>query len=133
MRANWPKRLLWGVVAGLAVLGLVWFAWPAPVAVDLAVVSKGPMEVTVDDDGKTHVRHIYTVSAPIAGKVLRISHPIGEQGISRHVGDQVIAGETVVAVMQPMTPSFIDVRSREQLQAEVTAADAAIQQEEAEV
>jgi HlyD family secretion protein len=49
------------------------------------------------------------------------------------VGDQVIAGETVVAVMQPMTPSFIDVRSREQLQAEVTAADAAIQQGEAEV
>ena len=88
MRANWSKRLLWGVVAGLAVLVLVWFAWPAPVAVDLAVVTKGPMEVTVDDDGKTHVRHIYTVSAPIAGKVLRISHPSGEGGISRHVVDE---------------------------------------------
>ena len=91
MRANWSKRLLWGVVAGLAVLVLVWFAWPAPVAVDLAVVTKGPMEVTVDDDGKTHVRHIYTVSAPIAGKVMRISHPSGEGGVSRHVGDEVVA------------------------------------------
>jgi HlyD family secretion protein len=30
------------------------------------------MEVTVDDDGKTNIRHIYTVSAPIAGKVLII-------------------------------------------------------------
>jgi HlyD family secretion protein len=61
MRANWPKRLLWGVVAGLAVLSLVWFAWPAPVAVDLAVVTKRPMEVTVHDEGNTHVRHNNTV------------------------------------------------------------------------
>ena len=127
------RRASWAAATALGLAALVWFAWPQPVAVDLGTATKGPMEVTVDDDGKTHVRHIYTVSAPIAGRVLRISHPIGEQGISRHVGDQVIAGETVVAVMQPMTPSFIDVRSREQLQAEVTAADAAIQQEEAEV
>jgi HlyD family secretion protein len=91
------------------------------------------MEVTVDDDGKTNVRHIYAVSAPIAGKVLRISHPSGEQGISVHVGDQVTANDTVVALMQPATPSFIDVRSREQLEAEVAAADAAIKQAEADV
>ena len=64
------------------------------------------MEVTVDEDGKTEVRHVYTVSAPIAGTVRRISHPLGDEGISRHVGDQVIANETVVAVMQPMTPGF---------------------------
>ena len=127
------RRASWAAATALGLAALVWFAWPQPVAVDLGTATKGPMEVAVDDDGKTHVRHIYTVSAPIAGRVLRISHPIGEQGISRHVGDQVIAGETVVAVMQPMTPGFIDARSREQLQAEVTAADAAIQQEEAEV
>jgi len=42
---------------------LAWFAWPRPILVDLATVAKGPIEVTVDDDGKTHVRHIYTVSA----------------------------------------------------------------------
>ena len=62
------------------------------------------MEVTVDDDeAKTRVKDVYTVSAPIAGKVLR--NP-------REVGDQVTADETVVAVMQPMRPSFLDVRSR---------------------
>jgi HlyD family secretion protein len=91
------------------------------------------MEVTVDDDGKTEVRHVYTVSAPIAGKVLRISHPTGEEGISRHVGDQVIANETVVAVMQPTAPSFIDFRSREEAEAAVAAADAAVKYAEAEV
>jgi HlyD family secretion protein len=60
------------------------FAWPRPIPVDLATVTKGPMEVTVDDEGKTRVRHVYTVSAPIAGKVLRISRPNGAKGISVH-------------------------------------------------
>src|SRR5713226_5657899 len=133
MSANWTKRIIGVVVLGLIVVGVAWFAWPRPLPVDLATIAKGPIEVTADDDGKTHVRHIYTVSAPVAGKVLRISHPLGEQGPSVHVGDQVTANETVVALMQPTPPSFIDVRSRDQLQAEVISADAAIQQQEAEV
>jgi HlyD family secretion protein len=91
------------------------------------------MQVTVDDEGKTRVRHIYTVSAPIAGKVLRISHPDNKHEISLHVGDQVKANETVVAIMQPTIPGFIDVRSREELQAAVAAADAAIVLAEAEI
>src|SRR6266702_5602447 len=130
---NWTKRIIGIVGLGLVAAGLAWFAWPRPVLVDLATVAKGLIEVTVDDDGKTHVRHIYTVSAPVAGKVLRISHPMGEHGPSLHVGDEVVANQTVVAVMQPALPNFIDVRSRDQLQAEVLAADAAIQQQEAEV
>jgi HlyD family secretion protein len=133
MSAIWLKRAGWTLAALAIVAGVVWLAWPAPVGVDLATVMRGPMEVTADDDGKTHVRHIYTVSAPVAGKVLRISHPMGEQGPSIHVGDQVTANETVVALMQPTPPSFIDIRSHDQLQAEVIAADAAIQQQEAEV
>ena len=133
MRNTWTKRVGWILVVALGVAGLAWYAWPQPVLVDLAVVAKGPMEVTVDDDGKTEVRHVYTVSAPIAGSVLRISHPAGYEGVSRHVGDQVTANETVVAGMQPMTPGFVDVRSREQIQAAVAAADASIKQAESEV
>jgi len=117
----------------LVLVGIVWFAWPQPIPVDLAPVTKGPMEVTVDDEAKTHVRHIYAVYAPIAGTVLRISHPYGENGISRHVGDQVTADETVVALMQPAVPSFVDIRSRQELQAAVEAAEASIKEEEAEV
>jgi len=133
MAANWTKRIIGAAALAAIVGGLAWFAWPRPVLVDLATVAKGPIDVTADDDGKTHVRHVYTVSAPIAGKVLRISHPHGEQGPSLHVGDEVVANQTVIALMQPTLPGFIDVRSRDQLQAEVLAADAAIQQQEAEV
>ena len=134
MPTNWIRRAAWAFFVLAIVAALVWFAWPAPIPVELAIVNKGPMEVTVDDEGKTNVRHVYTVSAPIAGKVLRISHPFGEQGaVSVHVGDQVKAAETIVAVMQPTTPSFLDVRSREELQAMLTAADAAVTLAEAEV
>jgi HlyD family secretion protein len=133
MQRNWKERASWALVLGLIVVGLIWFAWPRPIPVDLATATKGSMEVTVDDEAKTRVRHVYTVSAPIAGKVLRISHPLGEQGISVHVGDQVKAAETVVAIMQPTVPGFLDVRSREELQAMLTAADASVALAEAEV
>lgn len=98
---NWTKRIIGFAGLGLILAGLGWFARPQPILVDLATVAKGPIEVTVDDDGKTHVRHIYTVSAPVAGKVLRISHPMGEHGPSLHVGDEVVANQTVVASFRP--------------------------------
>jgi HlyD family secretion protein len=133
MSAIWLKRAGWTAAALVVVAGIFWLAWPAPVGVDLATVTSGPMEVTVDDEGKTRVRHIYTVSAPIAGKVLRISQPVGDHGVSHHVGDLVTADQTVVAIMQPMTPGFIDTRSREELEAAVASADAAVKQAEADI
>lgn len=126
MRGAWTKRVLGVLAAGVAAAGLVWFAWPPPVPVDVATVVAGAMAVTVDDEAKTRIRHVHTVSAPIAGRVLRISPP-------RHVGDEVIAGETVVAVMQPPMPSFLDVRSRSELEAALAAAEAAVKLAEAEV
>ena len=129
----WVKGAVRVAVLGFALAGLAWFAWPQPVPVDLATVARGPMDVTVDDDGKTEVRHVYTVSAPIGGKVLRISHPTGEGGVSRHVGDQVTANDTIVAVMQPTAPGFIDFRTREEGEAAVSAADAAVKYAESEV
>lgn len=126
MRTNWMKRIGGIAAFGLIAAAAVWFAWPQPIPVDLATVAKGPMEVTVDDEAKTQVRHVYTMSAPIAGKVLRISPP-------HHVGDQVTKDETVVAVMQPATPSFHDVRTHEELLAALGAAEAAVTFAEAEV
>jgi len=72
MRTIWLKRATSAIVLGAAIAGLVWFAWPLPIPVDVAMVTTGPLEVTVDDEAKTRVRHIYTVSAPVAGKLLRI-------------------------------------------------------------
>jgi len=104
--------------------GLAWLFWPGPTPVDLAPVARQPMEVTVDEDAKTRVRHIYTVSAPVAGKVLRTT---------RHVGDEVVADDTVVAVMEPTAPGFHDVRSHEELQGALAAAEANVRFAESEI
>jgi HlyD family secretion protein len=130
---RWIKRAAWIVALLLVLAGVVWFAWPRPIPVDLATVTAAPMEATIDDEAKTRVRHVYTVSAPISGKVLRISNPTEAHDISLHVGDKVVADETIVAIMQPTSPSFLDIRSREELQAAVAAADAAVKLAEAEV
>ena len=62
MSKIWTKWAAWSIAIGIGLVGVVWFAWPRPSLVDIATVARGPMEVTVDDDGKTHIRHIYTVS-----------------------------------------------------------------------
>lgn len=126
MRKIWTKRIALLAIVVAAGIGLGWFAWPRPVPVDLATISRGPMEVTVEEEGRTRVRHVYSVSAPIAGKVLRISPP-------RHVGEEVVTDETTVAVMQPTVPSFHDARTHEELQAALAAAEAAVRLADAEV
>ncbi|MBY0512008.1 MAG: HlyD family efflux transporter periplasmic adaptor subunit [Rhodospirillaceae bacterium] len=114
---KWNKRLV-GIFGAVAlVAAAVWFFRPNPVGVDLATVARSSMEVTVDDEARTRIRQVYTVSAPLAGKVLRT--PL-------QVGDQVTADETVVAVMQPSTPAFHDVRTHDELRGALAAADAAV-------
>ena len=60
MGVSWIKRAVWALLVAAGLAGIGWFAWPRPILVDLATVTRGSMEVTVDDDGKTEVRHVYT-------------------------------------------------------------------------
>lgn len=124
MRSKWLKRTIGILVALVLVITAGWLAWPRPISVDIAVIGSSPMEVTVDDEAKTRVRNVYTVSAPLAGKVLRSP---------RRVGDTVTADETIVAVVQAMAPPLLDIRSREELQAIVQVTEAAVTFAEAEV
>lgn len=124
MRATGLRRTA-GVFVGAAIVaGAVWVAWPQPIPVDLATVAREPMEVTIEDEGRTRVRHVYTVSAPVSGTVLRTP---------RHVGDAVEADETVVAVMRAAVPGFLDLRSRQELEAALQGAEAAVELAEHEV
>jgi HlyD family secretion protein len=123
MQRKWTRRIVAFLLAAFLAAGLIWFAWPAPIPVDLAAAAKGPMEVTVDDEGKTRVREIYTVSAPLSGKLLRIS---------AEPGDEVGEGE-ILAVLQPAAPAFQDIRTRKELEAMLEAANAAVIQAEHEM
>lgn len=107
------------IIAGLVVAGgLVWWAFqPQPVAVDIATLERGALEVTVEDNGRTRIVDVYSVSAPVAGTVQRTPG---------RVGDRVVAGETMVARIRPAAPAFLDARSRREAEAALAAAEAAV-------
>lgn len=86
-------------------------------AVDLAPVVRGPMEVSVGADGVTHIRDRYDVSAPVTGTLARA--PV-------EVGDKVVKDQTVVASIRPLEPAFLDARARAQAQAAVEEAKASL-------
>lgn len=111
-------RIATGVVlaAGVAAAA-VWALWPEPLAVDLARVTRGPMEGVLMAEGVTRVRDPHTIAAPIAGTTMR--SPVA-------VGDAVVEGETVVAVIRPVDPALMDARTRAQAEAAVAEAEAAV-------
>ena len=122
--ASLTKRGL--LVAGLVALSgaLAWAMWPKPVGVDFAQVTKGPLLVTVDEEGKTRIKDVYTVSAPISGKLVRLS---------LEAGDRVKKDVTTVAIIEPNAPPFLDVRALRELEAQIEASKAAVALAEAEV
>jgi HlyD family secretion protein len=112
------------IIGGIFVAVIGFLLWPEAVPVDTARVARTDLAVTVSGEGETRVRDMYMVSAPIPGRVLRIDS---------EVGDPVVAGETVVARIEPSDPVFLDARSRGQAQAAVRAAEAAKRLAEAAV
>jgi HlyD family secretion protein len=106
-----------GLAVAILVGGLAAAFWPRSIFVDMAVVRIGQMVVTINEDGRTRVREPYIVSSPVAGELQRVTVMPGEK---------VVAGQTVVAEMRPAKPSVLDVRTREQARAAVTAAEAAL-------
>ncbi|WP_253331913.1 efflux RND transporter periplasmic adaptor subunit [Limimaricola litoreus] len=112
-------------LAGLALATLTWVAVrPVPVTADLAQVTRGPMEVTVEVDGEARVRETWEVSSPFTGTAMR--SPV-------RVGDPVVQGETIVAVVQPIAPGLLDRRSRLQAEAAVHEAEAGLAAAESRV
>lgn len=118
------RRIVVALVAAAALAAAIWAFMPAPIAVDVAAIGRGALDVSVSEEARTRVRDIYTVSAPIGGTLRRAP---------REVGDQVIAGETVVAVIEPAAPAFLDARARREAEAAVEAAQAMVALAEAQL
>src|SRR5262245_5883112 len=108
-------------VAGIAVLVAIALR-PKTTAVDVTTASRGPLVVTIDEEGRTRVRDRFVVAAPVAGRVLRIE---------LEPGDAVKRG-MVVARIQPEQPALLDARSRAEAGAAVESARAAVGRARAE-
>lgn len=112
-RSFWTYAFYALLLAGVAGLLLYWMR-PVPIEVESAPAARRPLRVVVTDDGRTRIREKYVVSAAVAGRVARVE---------LDPGDEVFAGETVLAYIDPAPPSLLDLRSQAEARARLSAAE----------
>jgi len=115
---RWVPYLGAVLLVGLIVAGL----WPRPIPVETARVKVGSLRASVNEEGKTRIRHRYLVSAPVGGQLRRIPFKAGAE---------VKAGETVLAVIDPLSPTLLDVRARSLAEARRDSAVASLEKAKA--
>lgn len=99
------KKKTWIVViaGGIATVALLaWAFAPRPLEVEVASVTEGPFETSIEEDGKTRLRDRYVISAPLAGSIGRIT---------LREGDAVEAG-ALLGTITPVLPAMLDERTR---------------------
>lgn len=72
------RNILTLIAIALIVAAMAYAFWPKPALVDLGSVGRGPLMVTIDEEGRTRVRDIYLVTAPTTGNLERIALQSGD-------------------------------------------------------
>jgi len=105
------KRYWWiPALAGSAVLLLIWRLSDGGIEVETAEVTRRPLVVTVDEEGRTRVRTKYVIAAPVSG---RLERPSVDEG------DRVERGSVVARIHpRPEGPKDVGI-----LRAELAAAE----------
>lgn len=113
------------LVAGLAVAAVstVLALRPTPVPVDVASVARAPLQVAIEETGRTRVKDRYLVSAPVAGRISR-------QRLEP--GDEVKEGD-VLAQISPAHAPLLDQRTHAETEARLGAALSAQGQAQAQL
>lgn len=105
------RKILYAVGLCTVAAGVIFLFIPAPIDVDVAQVTNGPLVVTVDEDGETRAHDRFVVSAPVAGRVSRIE---------LHEGDTVKARQVVAEIW----PVPLTARERDEQLARIASAKA---------
>ncbi len=111
---KWIKKILSALLLVALIALLVWSFMPNPIEVEIAEVSKGAFVQSIDEDGRTRVRNRYVVSAPLSGRLERITFLEGD----------AVEKNAVLANLSPSDPALLDVRTEQELKARVGAAEA---------
>ncbi|WP_176559533.1 efflux RND transporter periplasmic adaptor subunit [Rubellimicrobium roseum] len=111
------RSLLWAALLLLVAGGFAWALWPRPIPVETAAISLQDIQVLVEEEGRSRIREVFTLSAPVPGRMSRLD---------LHAGDAVMGGQTVVARISPAAPAPLDLRSRRVAEATRDAAEAAL-------
>jgi len=112
------RNIAFALIAVLVVAGAAWAFWPRPLPVETTTIARQALDVTVEDEGLSQIKDVYTVSAPISGKMQRLG---------LEAGDFVTIGQTL-ATMKPTDPGLLDVRTRAVAQSNISAAQSAVDQ-----
>ncbi|MHC4908133.1 MAG: efflux RND transporter periplasmic adaptor subunit [Planctomycetota bacterium] len=118
------RWIIYVLIAGAVIAAITLAMRPHPVPVLAAEIAASPMQLTVDEEGKTRLRERYIVSTPLMGRLRRIT---------LDPGDRVMADETVLAVLEPTDPALLDPRALAEAEARVRAAEAAVRHADAKI
>jgi HlyD family secretion protein len=117
------RWLTWSA-AGLLALAVLWWSFaPRPLAVDVAPVTQGPFEQSIEEDGQLRLKARYTVAAPIAGQLQRPSLQVGDR----------VAQNQVLVWLAPLASPLLDPRYQSVLRQRVGRDQAALQAASARV
>ena len=108
------------LLALLATALLAWLLAPAPLRTELAPVTVGPMQVSVDNQGQVRIHDKYILAAPVAGRLARSL---------LDDGDPVSKG----GLLATLYPLPMDPRQREQSEARLASARALAREAELRV
>ena len=118
LRSRWYYLAGGGVVLALLVVALL----PPAIEVEIAVVDRGDVRATIVDEGRTRMREVYVVSAPVTGRLLRVAVEPGDL-VERNDG---------LARMTRGVTGFLDPRSDSEARAVVGAVEARLRAATAE-
>ena len=110
------RKLFVIIVIAFVVLATAYGFYPKAVDVDLVLVTRGPLQVTIEEEGRTRLKDRFVITAPTVGYLQRAQVK---------VGDAVTKGQ-VVLVLEPLRSPVLDSRSRAEATAVSTAAAAAL-------
>jgi len=79
MNAQTRRRVFVISVGVVVAAALAYGFLPKPVPVDVAKAARGPLRVTVEEEGRTRVRDRFVLSAPVAGYLRRIELNAGDR------------------------------------------------------
>ncbi len=117
-QSRWRRRILLTALA-LGVGVLVWIMLrPTPVLVEIAKATRGPLRVTVDEDGETRAHDRFVIASPIPGRMLRIELEEGDS----------VRENQVVAMIEPLP---LNQQQREEVLGRIGTAEAAKRQADA--
>jgi HlyD family secretion protein len=109
------RILTWFLVLAAIAAVLTWALREPAAEVETAIVAAGPLEVTLDQEGLTHIEDRYIISAPVAGYARRIEVLPGQP---------IEAGEAL-ARLEPLATESLDPRTAAEARAELARAEAA--------